>query len=100
MTGDTEMDAEAPFSRSAGGAGADPTMGMLAGTLVRTLEGILPVDYLTPGDRIVTRAGARRLTSMSVVVAQDDRPRPYSAPRPWGMTGPSRTFWCRRASRS
>lgn len=61
------MDAEAPFSRSAGGAGADPALGMLAGTMVRTLDGLLPVDYLTPGDRIVTRAGARRLTSMSVV---------------------------------
>ncbi|MBL9072399.1 MAG: Hint domain-containing protein [Tabrizicola sp.] len=36
--------------------------------MVRTLEGVLPVEYLTPGDRIVTRAGARRLTSVSVVV--------------------------------
>lgn len=44
-----------------------PTPGMLAGTMVRTLEGILPVEYLTPGDRIVTRAGMRRLTSISVV---------------------------------
>ncbi|MES2914569.1 MAG: Hint domain-containing protein [Pseudomonadota bacterium] len=40
---------------------------MLAGTMVRTLDGLLPVDYLSPGDRIVTRAGARRLTSISVV---------------------------------
>jgi hypothetical protein len=39
---------------------------MLAGTMVRTLDGILPVEYLTPGDRIVTRNGARRLTSVSV----------------------------------
>ncbi len=62
------MDAEAPFSRSAGGAGLPPTAGMLAGTMVRTLEGVLPVDYLTPGDRIVTRSGARRLSSVSVVM--------------------------------
>lgn len=41
---------------------------MLAGTLVRTLDGLIPVEFLTPGDRIVTRAGARRLTSVSVVV--------------------------------
>ncbi|WP_374369719.1 Hint domain-containing protein [Tabrizicola sp.] len=41
--------------------------GMLAGTMVRTLEGVLPVEYLTPGDRIVTRAGMRRLASVSVV---------------------------------
>ena len=61
------MDADAPFSRSAGGAGMLPAPGMLAGTMVRTLEGVLPVEYLTPGDRIVTRSGARRLTSISVV---------------------------------
>jgi hypothetical protein len=41
---------------------------MLAGTMVRTLDGLIPVEFLTPGDRIVTRAGARRLTSVSVVV--------------------------------
>jgi hypothetical protein len=41
---------------------------MLAGTMVRTLDGVLPVDYLTPGDRIVTRSGARRLVSVSVVL--------------------------------
>ncbi|WP_137112746.1 Hint domain-containing protein [Rhodobacter sp. SY28-1] len=40
---------------------------MLAGTMVRTLDGLIPVEFLTPGDRIVTRAGARRLTSVSVV---------------------------------
>lgn len=61
------MDFEAPFSRSAGGAGTEPAQGMVAGTMVRTMDGVLPVDYLTPGDRIVTRAGARRLTSVSVV---------------------------------
>lgn len=60
------MDSEAPFSRSAGGAGSDPQPGMIAGTMVRTLDGVLPVEYLTPGDRIVTRSGARRLTSVSV----------------------------------
>jgi Hint domain len=40
--------------------------GMAAGSRVRTLEGELPVEYLVPGDRIVTRAGARRLVSISV----------------------------------
>jgi len=60
------MDSEAPFSRSAGGARIDPQPGMIAGTMVRTLDGVLPVEYLTPGDRIVTRSGARRLTSVSV----------------------------------
>jgi hypothetical protein len=39
---------------------------MLAGTQVRTLDGVLPVEFLTPGDRIVTRNGARKLVSISV----------------------------------
>jgi hypothetical protein len=60
------MDFEAPFSRSAGGTGVEPQPGMMAGTNVRTLDGVLPVEYLTPGDRIVTRNGARRLSSISV----------------------------------
>jgi hypothetical protein len=47
---------------------ADQTFfgGMAAGTRIRTLEGELPVEYLVPGDRIVTRSGARRLVSVSV----------------------------------
>jgi Hint domain len=61
------MDADAPFSRSAGGAGMPAAPGILAGTTVRTLDGLLPVEFLVPGDRIVTRAGMRRLTSISVV---------------------------------
>ena len=61
------MDADAPFSRSSGGAGTPLAPGMLTGTTVRTLDGLLPFDFLTPGDRIVTRAGARRLTSVAVV---------------------------------
>ncbi|MFP5479207.1 MAG: Hint domain-containing protein [Alphaproteobacteria bacterium] len=40
--------------------------GLLQGTLVRTLDGVLPVEFLEPGDRVVTRAGARRLGSISV----------------------------------
>jgi hypothetical protein len=44
-----------------------PAPGVLAGTTVLTLDGMLPVEFLTPGDRIVTRAGARLLTSISVV---------------------------------
>jgi hypothetical protein len=37
-----------------------------AGTLIRTLDGLLPVEYLNPGDRIVTRDGALRLMSLAV----------------------------------
>jgi hypothetical protein len=39
--------------------------GLLAGTQVRTLDGVLPVEFLAPGDRIVTRSGSARLVSVS-----------------------------------
>lgn len=50
------------------GTAAPLLSGLLVGTKVRTLDGILPVEYLEPGDRIVTRAGARRLVGVSVRV--------------------------------
>jgi hypothetical protein len=40
--------------------------GMAAGTRIRTLDGVLPVEFLEPGDRIVTRSGARRLVSIAI----------------------------------
>jgi Hint domain len=39
--------------------------GVLAGTQVRTTEGVLPVEFLEPGDRIITRDGALRLMSVT-----------------------------------
>lgn len=49
----------------------DPQMvtqltGVAAGTQVLTLDGELPVQFLAPGDRIITRAGARPLRQVSV----------------------------------
>jgi hypothetical protein len=41
-------------------------VGILAGSLVRTLDGILPVEFLEPGDRVITRSGACRVGSISV----------------------------------
>ena len=35
------------------------TKGIASGTVVATLDGYLPVDFLAPGDRIVTRDGMR-----------------------------------------
>lgn len=45
--------------------------GILAGTHVHTLEGLLPVEFLEPGDRIVTRTGAVRLIAISSSVRKD-----------------------------
>ncbi|WP_460273319.1 hypothetical protein [Celeribacter sp. ULVN23_4] len=35
--------------------------GLLLGTKVMTADGALPVEYLEPGDRVITRAGMRTL---------------------------------------
>ncbi|MBL9053026.1 MAG: Hint domain-containing protein [Tabrizicola sp.] len=39
--------------------------GLLSGTLVRSMDGLLPVEFLAPGDRIICRQGARRLARVS-----------------------------------
>lgn len=61
------MDALTRLSGLIAGLGTPALTGVLAGTRIRTLEGILPVEYLEPGDRIVTRSGARRLLAVSVL---------------------------------
>ena len=38
--------------------------GLAPGTIIFTLEGALPVEYLSPGDRIITRAGMRVLRDL------------------------------------
>lgn len=45
--------------------------GLALGTQVLTLEGALPVEFLTPGDRIITRAGSRRLASIEMTLVQN-----------------------------
>ncbi|MGV8987326.1 MAG: Hint domain-containing protein [Cypionkella sp.] len=54
-------------------AAALELQGMLAGTTVLTLEGDLPVDYLMPGDRVLTRSGARRVSRIEVTVMRHAR---------------------------
>lgn len=43
------------------------------GTSVLTLDGDLPVEFLTIGDRVLTRAGARRLQGIVITVVQNAR---------------------------
>ena len=50
-----------------------PLQAMVSGTSVLTLDGELPVDYLQPGDRVLTRAGMRRLKQVAVSVVQNAR---------------------------
>lgn len=43
---------------------ATDTAAIVAGSAVLTLSGVMPVEYLQPGDRIVTRGGAARLKAL------------------------------------
>ena len=45
--------------------------GLVIGTRVMTMDGELPVEHLCAGDRILTRAGVRTLSSVSVRVERD-----------------------------
>lgn len=45
--------------------------GLVAGTTVMTADGALPVEFLTPGDRVITRAGIRKLAGIAVRIDRD-----------------------------
>lgn len=60
------MDVARKISAGDGQADQQLLAGIAGGTKIRTLDGILPVEFLQPGDRIVTRSGARRLVAVSV----------------------------------
>ncbi len=60
------MEQQRAIPTPGGKSGDTPTCGIAQGTMVLTLDGPLPVEMLAPGDRIVTRAGAGRLTSIQV----------------------------------
>lgn len=47
--------------------------GLAIGTSVLSLDGMMPVEYLTPGDRVITRTGARKLMAIEVSVVQNAR---------------------------
>ncbi len=53
-------------TREAPANGVVPGFGLAEGTSVLTLDGALPVEYLTPGDRILTRSGVRRLKAVEM----------------------------------
>ena len=65
--------AQAASNKTATTDSMAPLMAVLAGTPVLTLEGEMPVEFLAPGDRILTRAGARRLVQVAVSVVRNAR---------------------------
>lgn len=50
-----------------------PTHGVAQGVVVMTMEGALPVEYLAPGDRVITRSGARRVRQIEVTTVRHAR---------------------------
>ncbi len=56
------------LARDAGLAAAPPIAGsragLCAGTRVMTLDGHIPVEFLSPGDSIITRNGTRKLIEL------------------------------------
>ncbi|MBN2630723.1 MAG: Hint domain-containing protein [Rhodobacteraceae bacterium] len=50
-----------------------PTCGIAAGTTVLTLKGAVPVECISPGDRVITRMGARTVTAVEIAVVQNAR---------------------------
>ncbi len=44
--------------------------GIAQGAEVLTLDGALPVEYLMPGDRVITRTGARKIVRIHVTTLQ------------------------------
>lgn len=47
--------------------------GLAIGTPVLSLDGMMPVEYLHPGDRVITRTGARKLMAIEVTLVQNAR---------------------------
>lgn len=48
-------------------------MAVVAGTSVLTPDGEMPVEMVQPGDRILTRAGVRRLAQVEISVVRNAR---------------------------
>ncbi|MBI1217451.1 MAG: hypothetical protein GC186_02790 [Rhodobacteraceae bacterium] len=54
-------------------AAVAPCIGLLAGTQILTLAGEMPVEFLNPRDRIITRSGARTLRGITVTPLHNAR---------------------------
>lgn len=62
--------------------------GMLLGTPVLTMDGEMPVEFLSPGDRVLTRNGMRRISSIEVTRVQNARV-VHIAPDSFGVGRPA-----------
>ncbi|NEX44824.1 Hint domain-containing protein [Pseudotabrizicola algicola] len=48
-----------------------PQCGIASGTMILTLAGVMPVEFIAPGDKVITRSGARTVTAVEIAVVQD-----------------------------
>lgn len=76
----------------ADGLGADAHMAIAPGTPVLTLDGALPVEHLYPGDRLVTRHGARALAAIDRITLAAGTPIVQIAKNALGGR-PERDLW-------
>lgn len=60
------MQSQVALGVSADAQGTTGPKGIASGTVLATLDGYLPVDFLEPGDRVVTREGMRILRAVRV----------------------------------
>ena len=65
--------AQAQFAVENGAQEIFNTAGILPGTLVMTLDGDIPVEHIAPGERIITRRGMRKVTSIEVTHVDNAR---------------------------
>ena len=65
------MTIHAKVTAAKSNAGLDD--GLAIGTSVLSLDGMLPVEYLHPGDSVITRTGARKLVAIEISVVQNAR---------------------------
>ena len=65
--------AQEQFTAATAKIAQTPFQAVLVGTSVLTLDGELPVEFLQPGDRVLTRAGMRRLKQVEVSVVRNAR---------------------------
>lgn len=65
--------AQAQFAAANGAQEIFAEAGLLQGTPVLTLDGELPVEFILPGDRVITRSGMRRVVQVEVTRVENAR---------------------------
>lgn len=65
--------AQAQFTAENGAKEVFFDAGIVLGTPVLTLDGELPVEYIAPGDRVITRNGMRKVVQVEVTRVENAR---------------------------